>query len=142
MSIEVMGGGDVTRNTLLYTIYGTPTYYSSSTLIEFKKFSSLTLPQYKIQLSLRYVDMSSGYGVVKWRFEAPIIFFNSNQKMLYGTLYDGNNFSGCQANINISSDQSSVIISNPTLNDGSAVTLPSSSSSDKCELWLYGYTYQ
>ena len=85
--------------------------------------------------------MSSGYGVVKWRFEAPIIFFNSNQKMLYGTLYDGN-FSGCQANISISSDRSSRIISHLTLNNGSTVALPSSSSSDQCELWLYGYTYQ
>ena len=141
MSIEVMGGGDIPRNTLFYSIYGNTIYYSSSTMIEFKKFSSLTLPQYTIQLSLRYVDMSSGYGVVKWRFEAPIIFFNSNQKMLYGTLYDGN-FSGCQANISISSDRSSIIISNLTLNDGSTVALPSSSSSDLCELWLYGYTYQ
>ena len=141
MSIEVMGGGDIPRNTLFYSIYGNTIYYSSSTMIEFKKFSSLTLPQYTIQLSLRYVDMSSGYGVVKWRFEAPIIFFKKKKKMLYGTLYDGN-FSGCQANISISSHRSSIIISNLTLNDGSTVALPSSSSSDQCELWLYGYTYQ
>ena len=141
MSIEVMGGGDIPRNTLFYSIYGNTIYYSSSTMIESKKSSSLTLPQYTIQSSLPYVDISSAHGLVKCRFEAPIIFFNSNQKMLYGTLYDGN-FSGCQANISISSDRSSIIISHLTLNDGSTVSLPSSSSSDQCELWLYGYTYQ
>lgn len=140
MSIEVMGGGDITRNTFIQIQFNQVT--SSSTEITFENLSGSSLPEHIIQLSLEYYDCTTySFCYWKWRFSASIERLIGNHKMLYGLLYDYN-YNGAQAAISTTSDNSSITISNLTLNSGTAMSFPSSTSKDYCTLRLYGYTYK
>ena len=140
MSIEVIGGGDVTRNTFIQIQFDQVT--SSSTEITFENLSGSSLPDNIIQLALEYYDCTTyDFCYWKWRFSVSVERPIRNNKMLYGLFYDYN-YNGAQAAISITSDISSITISNLTLNNGTAKAFPSSTSKDYCSLWVYGYTYK
>ena len=89
MSIEVIGGGDVTRNTFIQIQFDQVT--SSSTEITFENLSGNSLPDNIIQLALEYYDCTTyDFCYWKWRFSVSVERPIRNNKMLYGLFYDYN----------------------------------------------------
>lgn len=137
MSIEVMGGGAISKN--IYHKRNYTTKYDSATQMTFTPYNSRPVNQ--LLISLQCIDYDTyGTGIWKWQFDAPYIRFD--QKNFYGTFRNNSGYYEARAAFTENSDSGIITISNLTLNDGTIIQFPVSPSKDTCAFYLEGYTYQ